>query len=90
MFILRKNGNKKSIQQNLKSNSTTFMFNNMFGEMTIKKVIHWGGGGSVDNGGPILISSWNCNYSIYLDIQVYYMDTHAISTLLYLLLVLDV
>ena len=28
--------------------------------------------------------------SIYLDIQVYYLDIQAISTLVYLLLVLDV
>ena len=38
----------------------------------------------------ILISSWKCNYSIYLDIQVHYLDIQAISTLLCLLLVLDV
>ena len=75
LFI--KNGNKTSIQPILKLNSTSFMFNNIFYEMHIKKVVHWG------NGGTILISSWNCNFSIYLDIQ-------AISTLLCLLLVLDV
>ena len=41
-------------------------------------------------GGTVLISSWKCNYSIYLDIQVYYLDIQAISTLLCLLLVHDV
>ena len=41
-------------------------------------------------GGTILISSWKCNYSIYLDIQVSYLDIQAIATLLYLLLVPDV
>ena len=43
-FIIRKNRNKTSIQPTLKSNSIYFMFNNIFGEMTIKKVIHWEGG----------------------------------------------
>ena len=57
------------------------MFDNIFCEMNIKKVIHCGGAGG--NGGTILISSWKCNYSIYLDIQ-------AITTLLCLLLVLEV
>ena len=42
------------------------------------------------NGGTILISSWKCNFSIYLDIQVYYMDIQTITTLLCLLLVLYV
>ena len=49
-----------------------------------KKVICWRG-----NGGTVLISSWKCNYSIYLDIQVYYMDIQTILTLVCLLLVLD-
>ena len=39
MYIIHKNGKKTSI---LKSNSTSFMFNNIFCEMDIKKVIHWG------------------------------------------------
>ena len=52
-FLIHKNGNKTSIQPILKSNSTSFMFNNIFCEMNIKKVIHcWG------NGGTVLISSW--------------------------------
>ena len=38
--------------------------------MTIKKVIRCG----ESRGETILISSWKCNYSIYLDIQVHYMD----------------
>ena len=40
-----KNGNKTSIQPILKSNSTSFMFNNIFYEMKGKKVIHRGLGG---------------------------------------------
>ena len=42
MFIIHKNGNKTSILSILKSNSTSFMFNNIFCEMKIKKVIHCG------------------------------------------------
>ena len=34
--------------------------------------------------------SWKCNFSIYLDIQVYYLDIQAITTLLCLLLVIYV
>ena len=49
-----------------------------------KKVIHLG------NGGTIQIASWKCNFGIYLDIQVYYLDIQAITTLLCLLLVLYV
>ena len=70
----------------LKSNSTSFMFYNIFSEMKGKKVIHWGRG----PGGTVVISSWKCNYSIYLDIQVYYLYIQAISTLVCVLLVLDV
>ena len=60
--------------------------------MNIKKVIHWWGwnGDAGGNVGTVLISSWKCNYSIFLDIQVYYLDIQAIFTLLYLQLVLDV
>ena len=47
-------------------------------------------GGPGGNGGSILNSSWKCNYSIYLDIWVYYLDIQAITTLLCLLLVLYV
>ena len=39
-FIIYKNGNKTSIQPILKSNSTSYMFNNIFYQMNIKKVIH--------------------------------------------------
>ena len=39
--IIHKNGNNTSIQPILKSNSTSFMFNNIFCEMKGKKVIHW-------------------------------------------------
>ena len=42
MFIIYKNGNKTSQQPILKSNFTSFMFNNIFCEMKGKKVIHWG------------------------------------------------
>ena len=48
------------------------MFNNIFCEMKSKKVIHWRGPGG--NGEPVLISSWKCNFSIYLDIQLYNLD----------------
>ena len=37
-FIILKNGNKTSIQPILKSNSTSFTFNNIFCQMTIKKL----------------------------------------------------
>ena len=40
MFIIYKNG---------KSNSTSFTFNNIFGVMKGKKVIHWGGLGELGN-----------------------------------------
>ena len=33
------------------------------------------------NGGTVPIMSWKCNFSIYLDIQVYYLDIQAITTL---------
>ena len=36
----------------------------------------WGGGGGIGE------LSWNCNFNIYLDIQVYYLDIQAITTLL--------
>ena len=39
-FIIHKNGNKTSIQPILKSNSTSYMLNNLFCEMKGKKVIH--------------------------------------------------
>ena len=47
-------------------------------------------GESGRNRGTVLISSWKCNYSIYLDIQVYYMDIQAICKHLCLLSILDV
>ena len=50
-----------------------------------KKVIHWGE--AWGNGRNVQIASWKCNFSIYLDIQVYYLDIQVISTLLCLLLV---
>ena len=57
------------------------MFYNIFSEIKGKKVIHWGSRG---NGGTVLISSCKCNYSIYLDIQVYYLDIHTFCPLLVL------
>ena len=74
-FIFIKNGNKTSIQPILKSNSTSSMITNYFCEMNIKKVSH-----GCEKSGTFLISFWKCNYSIYLDIPVYYLDTQAIST----------
>ena len=38
-------------------------------------------GGAGVNGGTVLITSWKCNFSIYLDIQVYYLDIQAITTI---------
>ena len=70
-FIIDKNGNKTSIQQILKLNSTSFMVNKFFCVMG-KKVIHWGA--AWGNGGTIQIASQKCNFGIYLDIQVYYLD----------------
>ena len=51
-----------------------------------KKAIHWGGG----LGGTIQIAPWKCNFGIYLDIQIYYLDIQAITTFLCLILVLYV
>ena len=62
------------------------MFNIIFYEMKGKKVIHCerGPGGNCPN------YIWKFNFSIYLDIQVYYLDIQAITTLLGLLLVIYV
>ena len=46
MFIIHKNRNKTRVQPILKSNSTSFMFNNIFCGMKGEKVIHWGGWGN--------------------------------------------
>ena len=86
-FIIRKNWNKTRIQPILKSNSN-LLCSIIFFARHIKKVIHWGVPGGY--GGTVLISSWKCNYSIYLDIKIYYLDIQAIPTLSWLLLVLDV
>ena len=88
MFIILKNGNKTSIKPILKLNSTSFMLHKNFCEMKGKKVIHWWGGPR--GTGELQIASWKCNFGIYLDIQVYYLDIQAITILLYLLLVLYV
>ena len=42
--------------------------------------MHWGGGWGIV--GTVQIASWNCNFGIYLDIQVYYLDIQAITALL--------
>ena len=55
-----------------------------------KKVIHGGGGGACQNGRTVQIASWKRNFGIYLDIQVYYLDIQALTTLSCLLLVLYV
>ena len=68
MFIIYKNGNKTCIQPILKSNYTSFMFNNNFCEMNIKKVTHRGAWGK---GGIVLISSWNCNFQVITWISKY-------------------
>ena len=65
------------------------MFNNIFCKMKVKKIIHWGGGLG-EWARTVLISSWKCNFSIYLDIKVYYLNIQAITRLLCLLLVLYV
>ena len=46
-FIIHENGNNTCIQPILKSNSTSFMFNYIFCEMNIKKVIYTGGAGDM-------------------------------------------
>ena len=46
-FIIHKNWNYIGIQPFLKSNSTSFMFNNIFCETKSKKVIHWGDLGGI-------------------------------------------
>ena len=71
------------MQPILKSKSTSFMFNKNFCKMG-KKSYPVGG----RTGGMVQIASWKCNFSIYLDIQVYYLDIKAITTLLGLLFVL--
>ena len=63
------------------------MFKNIFCEVKGKTIIHWR---SLGEWGIVLITFWKCNFSIYLDVQVYYLDIRAITTLLCLLLVLSV
>ena len=73
------------MQPILKSKFTSFMLNKINCEIKGKKFIYRGG--AWGNGGTIQIASWKCNFSIYLDIQVYYMDIQAITTVLGLLFV---
>ena len=54
------------------------------------KKLSIGGGGAWGIGRTVQIASWKSNFSIYLDIQVYYLDIQAITTLLCLQLVLYV
>ena len=74
-----------TIQPILKLNSTSLC--------PIKKIVRWrvksyplgGGLGELSK-----FASWKCNFSIYLNIQIYYMDIQAITILLCLLFVLYV
>ena len=63
------------------------MFNKKICKMKRKKLSTMGAWG---NGGTVQIASWKCNFGIYLEIQVYYLDIQAITTLLCPLLVLYV
>ena len=60
MFIICKNGNKTIILQPiLKSNATSFIFNNIFCEIKSKMLSTGGGRGrGWSNVGTLLISSW--------------------------------
>ena len=75
MFIIYKNGNKPSVQPILQSNSISFIFNNIFCEMNIKKVIHWGVPGEM---GSLLNFLFEVEFQVYTNFQ-------AISTLVCLL-----
>ena len=46
-LIIQKTEIRQSIRPTLKSHSTSFMFNNIFCEMNIKKVIHYEGPGGM-------------------------------------------
>ena len=61
-FIIYKNGNKTSKQPILQSNSTSFMFNNIFYEMNIKRVIHLGGEGE-----------WRNRHNFFLEVYLQYL-----------------
>ena len=54
------------MQPILKLNSTSFMNNNIFCKMNIKKVIHWGVGGGVSGNGG------NCPI-LFLEVQLQYL-----------------
>ena len=73
MFIVHKNRNKPNIQPILKSNSTSFMFNNISCDMKGKKVIHWG-----EPGGTVRIASWKCNLLGYSSILLGYPSNNRI------------
>ena len=62
-FIIYKNGNKTNIQPILQSNSTSFMFNNIFCEININKVIHWGGG----------LGEWENRPNFFLEVKFQYL-----------------
>ena len=57
------------IQAILKSNYTSFIFNNIFCEMNIKKVIHWEGAGKWVNLPNIL---FEVEFQVYTSIQAIY------------------
>ena len=73
---------KTSIQPIRKSNSTSFMINNIFCEMNIKNVTHWGVGGW-GKWGTVIISPWKCNYQYLLQFSTF---PYLISTLVCILL----
>ena len=76
MFIIHKNGKNTSILPILISNSTSFMFHNIFSEMNIKKVVS----------SPIL-KKWGDLPHFLLEVELLvFTNIQAISTLVCLLL----
>ena len=71
-FIIHKNGSKTSIQPILKSNSTSFIFNETICEMKDKKVIHWGAPGGMGEpsklhlGSVISVFTWKSKYITWI------------------------
>ena len=79
-YIIHTNGNKTSIQPILYRILHLLCSIRFFVRWISKSYPHWEGGLPRVNEEAVLISSWKCNYIIYLDIQ-------AISTLLCFLLI---
>ena len=76
MFIIHKNINKTSVQPILKSNSTSFVFYNIFSEIKGKNVIRWGGrpGGMGEPslfllGSVITVFTWISKYITWISKQ---------------------